>query len=243
MDQTRSDSSLRGPLCQGFWSALSNGGAVAVANRVGPGTVHLPGALALSGAALTPALQTLSARLKAESAHFEHERTLRSAGRDGAVGVLWLGDAGARKPLRTLVVSEKRPDRRIDLRVYLPTDTLTRGSAETLPNPDVKEATAATGLARELSWALEMQDFAAFQKLFEVGALYESKEGERVPNENLLQFFERLVALGLRVTSSMDADDFALVEAWSTTSHTRTSVLAQRGGSGLFATLRVFGNA
>jgi hypothetical protein len=234
----RQQSELRGPLSRAFWEALASGTHASVRERVGPGTVHLPGGSAIGGDDVAPVLQTLSESLRSITTHFEHERTLQSAGRDASIGLLWVGGTGERTCLRTLVVCEKREGRQIDLRVYLPAHVPFALPSGT-PVADPKKSSAAAGLSRELAWSLETRDFASFQKLFEHDAVAEASDGARA--EALLSYFEALAGLEARVTSSMDADDFSVVELWSDAQAIRVALVGQRGGSGLFARIRRYG--
>jgi hypothetical protein len=243
MEFRRSDSDIRGPLTQGFWAALTTSDVASLVLRFGPAaSLQLPGVETLSSLAeIESSLAALASKLKDRTAHFEHVRTVRGTERDATLGVLWFGQVGARVPVRTLVVCEKRAERHICVRVYLPRNELFPASASARTEPDPRHPAQGAGLGKELAWAIDTRDFASFQKLLEQGATLETSSGERATEESYVTQFDAWMRLELQVTSSMDTEDVSLVETWSLAANERIAFFAQRGASSLVSKLRVFG--
>jgi hypothetical protein len=240
------DSSLRGPLSEVFLAALLDGKTRELEIRLGAqASVAVPGfAVAREPAEVSALLLGLDAKFKGEHARFDLERTLSSVDRDVTAGLLSMGaDETQRTTARLLITCEKKPDRRIALRVFAPSPLVLGSGTEHEQTADTRMGASGSGLGKELAWAIETRDFSAFLKLFEVNATFESGSGRvlRTDAPTFVESFEALIALDLAATSSMEAGDAAVVETWSTLRADRVAFLAQRGPSSLIGRLRVFG--
>jgi hypothetical protein len=242
------DASLRGPLSEVFLAALLEGKLRELEVRLGAqATLGIPGcAIARGPSEVTALLQTLAGRFKREETRFDIERTLSSLDRDVTAGILSMAaENGPRTTARILLACEKKPDRKIALRLYAPSP-LVFGTEEAYERvADERIAASGSGIGKELAWALETRDFSAFLKLFELNATFESGDGSvlRTDAPTFVESFEALLALDLAATSSMDAGDAAVVETWSALRSDRVAFLGQRGPSSLIGRLRVFGPA
>jgi hypothetical protein len=242
------DSSLRGPLSEAFFPALLEGKLRELEVRLGShASIGVPGCtFAREPSEVGALLRALAERLKSDHARFDLERTLSNVDRDVTAGLLSSGpNESTRTTARILLVCEKKPDRKIDLRVYAPSPLVLGSDAANAHAADERMAASVLGIGKELAWALQTRDFSAFLKLFEANATFESGEGRvlRTDAPTFVESFEALLALDLTATSSMDAGDAAIVETWSALRADRVAFLAQRGPSSLIGRLRVFGPA
>jgi hypothetical protein len=247
-------SSLRGPLCDVYLSALATGLAEQLARRLGDrATVDDPIFGRTSGMpALARYLDEVAAWLGKREGAFEHAGSIVGSDRDVAEGTLSLTFEGRRVAVPVAVVAERRREREIEVRLYYSTRPIKGTHAIRSPLlPKDDETAVPPPVAAHLD-ALARGDVPGIVASFEAAGSLRDGQGATYARETgaLAAQYEKLFAggHGITVLKGARADDgrtcaleYTIVEVHGKTVPPQAGLAVyERGESGLLRAVRVY---
>jgi hypothetical protein len=235
MSERTQNSSLRGWLSEVFLPSLLAGELERLLLRLGPrGSVAVPSFGKASGLEEQRELLGRLARwLSEREATFAQDSFLTGRDRDVTAGRLRVKLDGRETEHVIAVVAERRKGRELDLRIY---GSRALFGEDPLPTP--KGAADLAGLGAQLFGALARADREGFDACFEEGAALHGSAGEPLSRDTL---FAQLTGSGIIPLGFAEEADRAALELEG--KHGPLLVSLRRGGSALYAELRLIGAA
>lgn len=240
-------SSLRGRLCEVFFSALVTEMIDPLMRRLGDkAELDDPFFGAAQGAELRPRLVEWAGFLNDHAASYDRTVTIVGADRDVTEGTLEARVGGQHRTLPIALLMERRKEREVLLRVYCATGVF--GSAAKGPTPpraaprsgSSATVSAVPSFAADLLVALDKHDASA------VAACFEQESGVRdaAGGEHGRDAAARLLTSAMTVHGVADNGQACAVEVSFLPPTPRLGLLVlQRGDSGLVRSLRIYSEA
>lgn len=229
-------SSLRGRLCEVFFSALLGEMFDPLMRRLGD-KAELDDPIFGMAAGLTPLkerLVELHGFFAEYDARYDRTITVVGADRDVTEGTLELRLDGHHRTLPVALLMERRREREVALRVFFATSPFGRTAKGPTPGP--ASASAVPSFASDLLAALAKHDPSAIVACFEQESGVRDASGAEHPREAV----GRLLPTALDVRGVADNGQVCALEASLGDTNRLALLVLQRGDSGLVRSLRIY---
>lgn len=229
-------SSLRGRLCEVFFSAVLGEQIDPLLHRLGD-KAELDDPIFGAAAGLSPLKDRLVewTRFLAEhDATYDRTITVVGADRDVTEGALELRLDGHHRTLPVALLVERRREREVALRVFLATSPFTKVAKG--PTARLPLVGAVPSFASDLLAALAKRDTSAVVACFEQESSVRDASGAEQPREAAA----RLLTSPLDVRGVADNGQVCALEASLGDSNRLALLVLQRGDSGLVRSLRIY---